>query len=113
MTLSPTPAGPNPPGNFAGTRTCTKITLNGVPYWVEDITLSWQDNAYNESGYYIYRGNPPVVIATLDANVTRFYYQINYSEASVRYESYDQFFIVAFNAVGVSLQPGNLVDRCS
>jgi hypothetical protein len=112
LTLIPTPAGPNFPSNLTGTKTCTKITLNGIPYWVEDITLSWQDNAYNESGYYVYRGNPPAVIATLDANVTRFYYQFSYSEYSVQFEGYDQFFVRAFNAVGESLQPGTVIDRC-
>jgi hypothetical protein len=110
---SPTPAGPNYPDNLQIQKTCTSTTVSSRPFWIEDIKFTWRDNAYNETGYYILHGNPPELLMTLDANVTQFLYQISYDKASTLYTPYDQFFVQAFNDVGVSLTPGTILDRCN
>jgi len=114
--LTSTPASPNYPTNFVGTKTCTSTTVSNQPFWIEDITLTWQDNASNEEGYRIYRFTKehpqPVLVQTLAPNVTQFLYQINYNKATVLYEPYDHFLLEAFNQAGSAPQVGFPLDRC-
>lgn len=115
-TLTSTPPGPNYPSNFVGTKTCTSTTVSNQPFWIEDITLTWQDNASNEEGYRIYRFTKehpqPVLLQALAPNVTQFLYQISYNKATVLYEPYDHFLLEAFNQAGSAPQVGFPLDRC-
>ena len=90
-TLSPSPtvapAPPQPPSNLRQTgRTTTSITL------------VWQDNAANETGFYLYRWNGSTWnrIATLGANVTA------YTDTGLSCGQSYRYRVSAYNAAGES-----------
>lgn len=64
---TPTPSLPLAPSNFHVNFHCS---LNGSPFLHNDVhvSLTWQDNATNEDGYYIYRDGD--LLATLDPDMT-------------------------------------------
>jgi hypothetical protein len=65
---TPTPSIPANPSGLKVHRTCTLIPMQ-LKYRI-DVELSWQDNATNELGYYVYRNGD--LLATLGANETGF-----------------------------------------
>ncbi len=65
---TPTPSLPAAPSGLKIHRDCTLIPMQ-LKYRI-DVQLSWQDNATNELGYYVFRnGN---LLATLGANETSY-----------------------------------------
>lgn len=67
----PVPATPTPtmPAAPSGLKIQKECTLQALKVRV-DVELSWQDNATNELGYYVYRNGD--LLATLGANETSF-----------------------------------------
>lgn len=69
--VPPTPT-PSIPANPSGLKITFHCALSNVGLLHNDVEvdLSWQDNATNEDGYYVYRDND--LLVTLDANSTSY-----------------------------------------
>ena len=82
----PAPTAPTAPSGLAFTN---QVCGGGLM-----ISLSWNDNANNESGYRVYRDG--VLVATLSANST------SYSEVAPNKASGTNYYVEAYNAQGAS-----------
>ena len=113
-TFTPTPASPQAPSNLSGAydRTCEGETRNdGTPGWVEDITLTWQDNANNETGYRVYKNNSAVPV--LPPNSTSYHIILHYQQGTgPNVPLWDAFAVEAFNDAGASARIAVDVPRC-
>lgn len=65
---TPTPSLPANPSGFKVQKQCTIVPMQF--HYLVHVELSWQDNATNETGYYVFRNDTK--IATLGANETSF-----------------------------------------
>ncbi len=66
---APTPALPADPSGLRAAYSCKK-SLSPFPHNDVHVSLSWQDNAANEEGYYVFRDG--TLLATLAAGATSF-----------------------------------------
>ena len=112
-TRTPTPtataAAPAAPSNFAQNRSCAGGFKGVTPIWIEDITLTWQDNASNETGYYIIKGGAQ--LPALPANSTQYHITMRYNQGTGG-ALYTTFGVEAFNGAGVSGEPQLDVPTC-
>jgi hypothetical protein len=113
-TFTATLAPPEAPSNLSGAydRTCAGVIRNdGSPGWEEEIYLTWQDNADNETGYRIYRnGN---AMPDFPANSTSFHITLRYQqETGPSVPLWDNIGVVAFNSAGESAKIAVDVPRC-
>jgi len=86
---------PAVPTNLSGSRTCAKGLSGLIPTWKETYTLTWTDNATNETGYHI--GQNGSVVADIPANSTRYSNTFQYKQG---FQSKDLFFVLAYNSAG-------------
>jgi hypothetical protein len=102
-TLTPTQPAPQAPTGFGGGKTCFPHFHAGFPSpdihdHLEIVSMSWNDNSNNETGFRIYRDGS--LIATLAANTTNTLDNppdpSNLSEPDYLYE------VEAYNAAGAS-----------
>lgn len=103
---------PAAPTNFAGTRNSCDGALasDGVtPIWVESVTLNWQDNATNETGYRVYKNNS--AISTIPADSTSFHITMRYNQGTGG-PLYTNFGVEAYNSFGKSSRPTWDVPNC-
>ena len=99
IALSPTEAPPNAPSSFTYNRTCAGGFRGATPIWIEAVTLSWQDNANNEDGYYMYKNGTR--LPALSAGSTSYNITLRYDQGTGG-ALYDTFGVEAFNGAGAS-----------
>lgn len=106
-----TPAPPAAPSNISSSRSCEGfIGSDGItPKWSEAVTLAWQDNANNETGYRVYKNNG--LASTLPANSTGYQITLRYNQGTGG-PLFDNFAIEAFNDAGSSSRLYVDVPRC-
>jgi len=91
--FTPTPVIPAAPTNLSASKTCTALAL---PEYLLTVTLSWDDNANNEDGFYIFsRGTK---FDSVGANQTSANISINTIFAN------NEFGVSAYNSTGESAQ---------
>ncbi len=102
---------PAAPTNFSGSRSCQGgIGSDGfTPIWIEAVSLTWTDNATNETGYYMFKGGAK--ISTLPANSTSFTITLRYPQGTGG-ALYDTFGVQAYNGAGVSSEPSWDIPTC-
>ena len=108
---TPKPEAPKAPSDLAGAydRTCEGGTRDGTPIWIEDVTLTWHDNASDETGYRMYKNGSPV--PDLPADSTQYHIVLRYNQGTGG-ALYDNFAVAAFNAVGESSKIAVDVPKC-
>jgi hypothetical protein len=115
-TATATWAGPNYPTFYIFEKKCSETTVNGRPFWVQDMTISWHDNSNDEDGFRMYKDSKEhpgaALLQTFPPNHTLFLYQISFDKESVRFEPWDRFYLEAFNSSGASLRVANVMYRC-
>jgi hypothetical protein len=105
---------PNPPSNLAYTRNCTAFMEGSIPKWREDITLTWNDNSNDESGFQLWTGpssNNATLWATVAANTESVNDTRTYSQGTGG-QLFDNYQIVAFNANGGTFGGAVDIPRC-
>jgi len=101
---------PNAPTDVYANRDSCTTGYSGVnPTWIEHITVTWKDNANNEDGYRVYRGN--TLLSTLPANSTKYTITMSYIQNTGN-PLYYTFGVQAYNATGVSAKPTWDVPSC-
>jgi hypothetical protein len=102
------PAGPT---GLAQSRTCGgAFAGDGItPIWEEALTLTWQDQSTNESGYHIYKNNAQV--SSIPADSTSYHITLRYNQGTGG-PLYDTFGVEAFNIGGASARAAMDVPRC-
>ena len=95
-TFTPFPP-PAVPTNLSGSRTGAKGLSGLIPIWKETYTLTWTDNATNETYYRIGQNN--LWVAILGPNSTRYSNSFQYPQDHVG-QSSDTFFVEAGNSAG-------------
>ncbi len=108
-TYTPTPTLPAAPSGLSVVaKNCTLHAHGGFPivfHWhLNGVTLSWSDNANNETGYRVYRDGS--LIDTLPANSTSF------SEDPPGTEGGFTYAVEAYNTTGASAQDSVFVGNC-
>ncbi len=109
LTFTPTLAPPNAPSGLSGTRDCTGYLDGITPKWSESVTVTWQDNADNETGYRVYKNN--TLLGAIPANSTEFHITLRYNQGTGG-PLFDNFGVEAFNDAGSSARPSVDVARC-
>jgi hypothetical protein len=100
---------PSDPSALNGAQTCAS-GLNGQTLaWVEDITLTWQDNAVNESGFHVFQNNQQLTALPQDS--TRYHLQLRYDQGTGSI-AVDNFAVEAFNDSGTSTRLSVNMPRC-
>ncbi len=103
---------PAAPTHFAGTRNSRNggFGSDGItPIWIEAVTLTWQDNATNETGYRVYKNN--ALASTIPANSTSYNITMRYNQGTGG-PLYTTFGVEAYNAAGASSRPTWDVPNC-
>ena len=100
---------PAPPGNLSAKTLCT-LEKGTPPKWIEHITLTWQDNAINETGYKVYKNSS--LFATLGPNSTQYSTSMSYPPGIVGIVTNDVFAVNSFNNGGSSTRPSVNVAEC-
>jgi hypothetical protein len=77
--------------------------------WVEDLILTWQDNALNEDGFHVFQNNTQLTALPQDS--TRYHFQFRYNQGTGGI-AIDKFAVEAFNGAGASSRPMIDVPRC-
>jgi hypothetical protein len=92
-------------------RTCEGYVGNDgiTPRWREEIDLTWQDNATNETGYRLYRNGSPLPVLPPDS--TAYHITSNY-DAGTGQALFFAFKVEAFNNYGASDVAGIDVPKC-
>ncbi len=109
-TFTPTELSPIGPGNLTQSRICDSGFRNQTPIWIELVTLNWQDNSTNETGYRIFRNNSALP-SDLPADSTQFQMTLRYDQGTGGV-LFDTFGVGAFNTGGVSAIALIDVPRC-
>jgi hypothetical protein len=104
-----TPAPPTSPSGLTQTRDCAGGFRGITPIWIETVTISWQDNADNETGYRLYKNN--TAVPDLGPNTTEYHITLRYDQGTGG-ALYDNFGVEAFNDTGSSSRPSVDVPRC-
>jgi hypothetical protein len=106
-TLAP----PKAPSNLSGAydRTCAGGYRGITPIWIEDVTLTWTDNANNETGYRVYKNGSP--LPDFPPNSTTFHISLRYDQGTGG-ALFDNFGVEAFNSSGPSARTAVDVPRC-
>jgi hypothetical protein len=110
-----TPGVPNFPTYVTAYKTCESTTVGPDKYWIQGVTLTWHDTADNETGYRIYvaaGSSSPGLGDTLGPNSTSYTFEEQYTEWSVQFQPYEQFWVAAYNDVGESIRMGALLYKC-
>jgi hypothetical protein len=111
--LAPSPAPslapPNSPSNINGDRTCGTVVKDNQQHWQELATITWQDNADNETGYRFYKNGSP--LPEIPPNSTQYNITLRYPHGTGG-ALFDTFAVEAFNAAGSSERIAVLVYRC-
>jgi len=102
---------PAAPTNLVGSRTnpCGSGFNGSTPIWIETYTLTWTDNATDETGYRVYRNGS--LVTTLAANSTNYTDSFNYNQGTGG-PLFDTFGVEAFNNFGASPRPTWDINRC-
>jgi hypothetical protein len=102
---------PSAPTNLFGSRTnpCGSGFNGSTPIWIETYTLTWTDNATNETGYRVYRNGS--LVASIAANSTQYTNSFDYDQGTGG-PLYDTFGVEAYNNFGPSPRPTWDVNRC-
>jgi hypothetical protein len=110
-TLTPTLAPPAAPSGLSGAydRTCGGDFKGLTPIWVEDVNLTWTDNANNETGYRMYKNGS--ALPDFPPNSTTFHITMRYDQGTGG-PLFDNFGVEAFNAAGASARTAVDVPRC-
>jgi len=110
-TSTPGPLPPAGPSGMSYDRSCEGyIDADGfTPKWSESITLTWQDNADNETGYRLYRNNS--ALPDLPPNSTTYHMTLRYTQGTGG-PLFDNFQVEAFNGAGSSARAGVDVPKC-
>jgi len=99
------------PGNLSGSRTCVSRIIASpsgfTKIWREAYTLTWTDNATNETEYQIQQNN--AFVADLAANSTRYSNTFQYEQGG---QSSDKFAVFAINSAGYDWA-SVVISRCS
>jgi uncharacterized protein YraI len=105
------PTAPAAPSGMAYSRTCEGYIGNDgfTPRWREEIDLTWQDNATNETGYWLYRNGSPLPVLPPDS--TAYHITSNY-DAGTGQALFFAFKVEAFNNYGASEVAGIDVPKC-
>jgi hypothetical protein len=107
--LTPVVFPPLAPTNFTQNRVCTSSNRFFRNLWIEDITINWQDNSSDETGFRIFNNGSPV--SDLPAGSTEFQTTLRYNQNS-NGPSSDTFGVVAFNDAGESSMASIDIPRC-
>jgi hypothetical protein len=108
-TSTATEAPPQGPANLTQSRTCNGGFRGVTPIWIEDVSLSWQDIATNETGYRVSKNNSP--LPDIPADSTTFQISLRYDQGTGG-ALFDNFGVVAFNNTGSSTMASIDVPRC-
>ena len=100
---------PAPPGNLSAKTLCT-LEKGTTPKWNEHITLTWQDNAINETGYKVYKNSSQ--FAMVGPNSTQFSTTLSYKQGPPGIVTYNVFAVNSFNDGGSSTRPSVNVAEC-
>ena len=100
---------PAPPGNLSYKVSCIP-EKGSPPKWIEHITLTWQDNAINETGYKIYKNSS--LFATVGPNSTQYSTSMSYPPGIAGIVTNDAFAVSSFNDGGSSTRPSVNVAEC-
>ena len=105
------PAAPAGPSGMAFERQCEAYIANDgiTPRWREEISLSWQDNASDETGYRMYRNNSP--LPDLPPGPMAYHFTENYNQGTGG-TLFIAFRVEAFNNYGSSPPAGIDVPKC-
>jgi hypothetical protein len=103
------PPAPPPPTLLQGKRLCRGDFRGGKLIWVEDVDLTWQDNAPQETGYRIYKSRVPQDVLPPDA--TKYHIQFRYNQGAVDPPP-DTFAVEAMNGDTGSSQATLDLPRC-
>jgi len=105
---------PAAPSNLAYTRNCSTFMDGVTPKWREDITLTWNDNSDDESGFQLWTGpssNTATLWATVPANTETINDTRTYNQGTGG-QLWDNYQVVAFNANGGTFGGAVDVPRC-
>ncbi len=72
------PPAPAAPTDLKGRRVCRGDFRGGSLIWVEDVDLTWQDNASTETGYVVYKNRVPQ--GALPAETAKYHLQFRYAQ---------------------------------
>ena len=102
---------PGAPTNLLGSRTnpCDSGFNGATPIWIEAYTLTWTDNATDETGYRVYRNGS--LVDTIAANSTHYSNTFEYDQGTGG-PLYDTFGVEAYNNFGASPRPTWDINRC-
>ena len=103
------PPAPPPPTLLQGRRLCRGDFRGGKLIWVEDVDLTWQDNAPQETGYKVYKSRVPQDV--LPADSTKYHLQFRYNQGAVALPP-DTFAVEALNGDTASSQATLDLPRC-
>ena len=111
QSASATPAAPAAPGGMAYERTCEMyIASDGfTPKWSEAISLTWQDNATNETGYRLYKNGSPLPVLPPDSTAYHITERYNTGTGGTLFIAFK---VEAFNNYGTSDPTGLDVPKC-
>jgi len=106
-----TQAPPNAPSGMSYTKDCQGGTRNGgvIPIWIETIHVSWQDNATDETAYYIFKDGTQ--LPALPANSTSYSIEMRYDQGTGG-ALYVNFGVEAVNAAGPSAKTSVDATTC-
>lgn len=108
-TWTPGPTPPAAPSGLNYDRTCEGYMDGFTPKWREEITLTWQDNADNETGYRVYRNNS--ASPDFPPNTTTYHITERYNQGTGG-PLFDNFQVEAFNSAGASARAAVDVPKC-
>lgn len=103
VTATPTQtslAPPAAPSSLSYTKDCQGGYRGVTPIWIETIKLAWQDNANNETGYYVYKDGSQQ--PALPPNATQYTIELRYDQGTGG-ALYVNFGVKAFNSAGSSM----------
>ena len=100
-----TQALPKAPTNLAESRTCGGGYRGVTPIWIEAVTLTWQNSANNQTGFYVYKDGTQ--LPAISPGATSYSITLRYDQGTGG-ALYDTFGIEAFNATGSS--PRAVID---
>jgi hypothetical protein len=103
------PSAPAAPTWLQGKRQCRGDFRGGNLIWVEDVDLTWQDNASTETGYVVYKNGVPQDVLPPDS--AKVHLQFRYNQG-VGDPPLDTFEVEAFRDVSSSSRATVPIQRC-
>lgn len=101
-TSTATPAAPIAPEiSLVESLSCTAITLNEGPGWIQELKIYWTDNSSDEDYFMLWYGAK--FVSAPPPNTTTFTWRHSYLHGSLPPENQRAFYMAAHSATGTSL----------